>query len=84
MSRRLHCSILLHAKLVQQSGLRGSDLVTGLKDIYRLKHFDLTLGNLGGDVEDLEEGGLRGLKTRETGGDGDLENNSVSSKIHKK
>lgn len=59
-------------ELVQESGLTGRDLLTLGDDLDGVDDFDLTLGDLGGDVQVLEEGGLLGVHTGTTSGDGHI------------
>lgn len=57
---------------VQQGSLGGTDLVAGLNELEVGDNFNGTTGNLGGDTESLEEGGLTGLHTSVTTGDPDI------------
>lgn len=57
---------------VQQGGLGGSDLDTLLEDLDVVDDLDGSSGNLGGDLQGLEERGLTGLHTGVTGGDEDV------------
>jgi hypothetical protein len=59
-------------ELVQESGLTGRDLLTLGDDLDGVDDFDLTLDDLGGDVQVLEEGGLLGVHTGTTSGDGHI------------
>ena len=54
---------------VQQGSLGGSDLDTSLEDLDVVDDFNGTTGNLGRDLQGLEERGLTGLHTSVTGGD---------------
>jgi hypothetical protein len=57
---------------VEQGSLGGTDLGLGLNELEVGHNFDGTTGNLGGDTESLEEGGLTGLHTSVTGGNPDI------------
>jgi hypothetical protein len=57
---------------VQQGSLGGSDLDTSLEDLDVVDDFNGTTGNLGRDLQGLEERGLTGLHTSVTGGDVDV------------
>jgi len=59
-------------QLGQDGSLGGSDLVTSLDQVHHVGDLDLTLDNLGGDLQDLEEGGLSRVATGGTGRDGDI------------
>mmetsp|Transcript_11969 Transcript_11969/g.25291 ORF Transcript_11969/g.25291 Transcript_11969/m.25291 type:complete len:318 (+) Transcript_11969:52-1005(+) len=59
-------------ELLQESGLRGGDLVSGGDEVGVVDHLDLSAGNLGGDLEGLEKGGLTGITTGGTLGNDDV------------
>jgi len=59
-------------QFVQKSGLTSSDLVINLDDNDGVNNFDLTLDNLGLDVQSLEERSLFRVKTGGTSGDSHL------------
>lgn len=50
-------------KLIEESGLGSTDLITSPNDLLLSDDFNLGLDNLGLDLEGLEEGGLLGIKT---------------------
>lgn len=58
---------------VQERRLGRTDTGTGSDDLHVGHDFNRTTGDLGRDTESLEEGGLSGLHTSVTGGDGDIE-----------
>jgi hypothetical protein len=60
----------LDGKLLQQGSLGVLHLVAGLDEVHLVGDLDLTLDNLGGDLQDLEERGLTGVAAGGTGGDG--------------
>ena len=59
-------------ELVEEGSLTGGDLLVSLDDQDFGDDLDLTLDNLGGDVQVLEEGGLLGVHTGGAGGDGHI------------
>jgi hypothetical protein len=59
-------------KLLQQGSLRGGNLVTNLNEVGVVHHLNLTLGNLGSNLQRLEKGSLSRVATGGTLGDNDL------------
>jgi hypothetical protein len=59
----------LDVQLVEEGGLGVTDLVASLHEVDGVGDLDLTLGNLGGDLEDLEEVGLSWVATSGAGRD---------------
>lgn len=57
---------------VEQRSLGGADLAAGLDELKIGRDLDGTTGNLGGDTEGLEEGGLAGLHTSVPGRNPDV------------
>ena len=57
---------------VEQSSLGRTDTGTGSDDLNVRDDFNGTTGNLGGDTQSLEEGGLSGFHTSVTGRNGDI------------
>lgn len=58
---------------VEQSRFGGTDTVSGVDDLDVADNFDGTTGNLGGDTQSLEEGGLARFHTSVTSGDSDID-----------
>lgn len=58
---------------VEQSRFGGTDTVSSVDDLDVADNFDGTTGNLGGDTQSLEEGGLARFHTGVTSGDGDID-----------
>ncbi len=58
---------------VEEGGLAHADAVTGRDQGHVLNDFNGTLGNLGGDVEGLEERGLLGSQSGVLGGNFDVQ-----------
>mmetsp|Transcript_26372 Transcript_26372/g.37006 ORF Transcript_26372/g.37006 Transcript_26372/m.37006 type:complete len:272 (+) Transcript_26372:778-1593(+) len=63
----------LNVKLAKEDGLRVGDLLTLGAHLVVLGDFNLTLHNLGGDGQSMEERNLRGVQTGGTSGNGDVE-----------
>merc|ERR1719230_689899 len=63
----------------EQGCLGGSDLVTGGDDRDVIDDLNCTLGNLGGDLQSLEEAGLLRTHAGVLGGDGDIHRGNSSS-----
>jgi hypothetical protein len=59
-------------ELLEESSLGGSNLLTGLDKGGIVSHLNLTLGNLGSNLQRLEKGSLAGVATGGTLGDNDL------------
>ena len=59
-------------EFVEESSLTGRDLLTLGDDLDGVDDFDLTLDDLGSDVQVLEEGSLLGVHTGTTSGDGHI------------
>jgi hypothetical protein len=57
---------------VEEGGLGGSDLVSGLDELQIGRNFDGTTSDLGWDTESLEERGLSGFHASVTSGDVDI------------
>ena len=57
---------------VKEGSLGGTDLVASLNELEVGDNLNGTTGNLGGDTESLEEGGLTGFHTSVTTGDPDI------------
>lgn len=53
----------LHAELVEKGGLGRTNLVASLDEVDGVGDLDLTLGNLGGDLKDLEKVSLSRIAT---------------------
>jgi len=60
-------------ELQEESSLRSLNLVTLLDEVDGGSDFDLTLNDLGGDLEDLEKVGLSWIATSGAGGDDDID-----------
>mmetsp|Transcript_17151 Transcript_17151/g.28675 ORF Transcript_17151/g.28675 Transcript_17151/m.28675 type:complete len:346 (+) Transcript_17151:87-1124(+) len=60
------------SKLGEQGSLGSTDLVASLDQLHSGSDLNLTLLNLGGDLEDLEKGGLSRVTTGGTGGHHDI------------
>jgi len=63
----------LDVQLGEDSSFGVTDLLTLFQDLEFLGNFNLTLLNLGGDVQGVEERDLRGIHTSGTGGNGDID-----------
>ena len=61
------------AQLVQKSGLGGTNLRTSSDEVYNVGDLDLTLDNLGGHLQHLEEVGLSGVAAGGAGGHNDVD-----------
>ena len=59
-------------ELVEEGSLTGGDLVINVDNLNWVDDFDLTLYNLGLNVQGLEERGLFGVHTSGTSGDGHI------------
>merc|ERR1719242_930707 len=64
---------------VEKGGLGSPDLVTNLDDGHILDDFNCTLGNLGWDLESLEEGSLLGTHAGVLCRDGDINRSNGTS-----
>merc|ERR1719251_305405 len=62
----------------EEGGLGGADLVTSGDDGHIVDDLNGTLGNLGGDLQSLEEAGLLGTHAGVLGGDGDIHGGNSS------
>lgn len=62
----------LDSKLGKESSFGSTDLFTSGNDLDVGGNFDGTFVNLGRDIQDLEERGLRGIHTGVTSGNGDV------------
>merc|ERR1719251_157078 len=63
----------------EEGGLGGADLVTSADDRDVIDNLNCTLGNLGGDLQSLEEAGLLRTHAGVLGGDGDIHRGNSSS-----
>lgn len=59
-------------ELLEESGLRGGNLVSLVNELDVVDDLNLTTGNLGGDLEGLEESGLTGITAGGALGDNDV------------
>jgi hypothetical protein len=61
-------------QLGEEGSLGGADLITGLDQVHVTGNLDLTIHDLGRDLEDLEEVGLSRVAAGRTGRDDDVHN----------